>query len=119
LPVFNDKKVEKVKEILQNITGKTYEELDISVTAAARAEVLFRVESFLDKNPRKVFDEEFIFKLNEYRSIVVREELKKLKEKQKEAELMGDEVAGMTLSSRIGELSKLRQAEPYTFDLLN
>ena len=45
---------------LADITGKQVEVLRESVPAAALAEVLFRTESFLENNPRKVFEEEYI-----------------------------------------------------------
>ncbi len=118
LPLLSSEAEQKVKDIIENVAGKTFSELDENLTPAAKAEVLFRVETFLDKNPRKVFDEEFIYKLNEYRNTLVKDQLKVLKGLQKELELNGDEDEGSALSLRIGELSKLRQVEPYNVDLL-
>lgn len=118
LPVLEDKTVPKIKEILESITGKTFTELDSSVTETAKAEVLFMVESFLAGNPRKVFDEELVSRINKYRDTVVKLQLKELKDQQKEAELTGNEDEGLALSMKIGGLSKLRQIEPYTLESL-
>ncbi len=56
LPLVQEASAIKIREILELITGKTFTELEDSVPAESRAEVLFRTETFLDKNPRKVFD---------------------------------------------------------------
>jgi len=118
LPLFEEVVAGRIKTALEEVLHLPFAEIDEKVTAPVRAEVLFRTESFLDKNPRKVFDEEFIYKLNKLREMVVRLELKAAKEQQREFELMGDDVGGNTLSTTIGELSKLLQVELYSLDLL-
>lgn len=118
LPLYEEVVVNRIKTALEEVLHLPFSEIDSKVTAAVRAEVLFRTESFLDKNPRKVFDEEFIYKLNKLREMVVRVELKAAKEQQRECELVGTEEGSSELSATIGALSKLLQVEPYSLDLL-
>jgi DNA primase len=118
LPLFEEEVANRIKAALEEILHLTFGEIDEKVAATVRAEVLFRTESFLDKNPRKVFNEEFIYKLNKLREMVIRVQLKESKEQQRDFELAGNEEGWNQLSSTIGELSKLLQVEPYSLDLL-
>ncbi len=118
LPLVQEASAIKIREILELITGKTFTELEDSVPAESRAEVLFRTETFLDKNPRKVFDEEFIHALNQFRSVTARRELTAAREKLVEAESLGnfEEVGGAI--ERVSKLQQILQMAPYDTSLL-
>ena len=103
---------------LVDITGKQIEALRESVPTAALAEVLFRTESFLDKNPRKVFEEEYIYKLSKYRELVIRTDLKEAREALHEAEAAGASEVEAALMGKVAMLQQALQVAPYTIDLI-
>jgi hypothetical protein len=89
-----------------------------NLPAPALAEVLFRAETFVDKNPRRVFEEEYIHKLNQFRQLSVKIRLKEAKEKQRQLEEVGDIEAAVALSSEIMTGQKELQETPLTRDFL-
>lgn len=118
LPLFEKNIANKIKEQLILITGETIEALEEQVTPAAKAEVLFRMESFLDKNPRKVFEEEFIHNLTKFRDLVARLRLKAAREEQEKLQGGVDAEAELTQLKTIGELQKALQLPPYTVEII-
>jgi DNA primase len=76
LPLFSESIVTKIKQELGTVTGVSVEELEAEVSQPKRAEVLFRTESFLDKNPRRIFEEEFVHTLTRFRTDVIKSRLK-------------------------------------------
>lgn len=103
---------------LADITGKQVEALRESVPATALAEVLFRTESFLDKNPRKVFEEEFVYKLNKFRELTIRTDLKEAREALHKAEESGESEVVAVLMGKVATLQLALQVVPYTKDIL-
>lgn len=118
LPLFEPRVVDKVKGELILITGETVEALEEQILPPAKAEVLFRMESFLDKNPRKVFEEEFVHNLTKFRDLVARTRLKAAKEEQAKLDGEVDSGALDLLLGTISEQLKLRQLPPYTVDII-
>jgi hypothetical protein len=118
LSLFDDKAQAAIAIRLADITGKQIEVLRESVPAAALAEVLFRTESFLDKNPRKVFEEEYIYKLSKYRELVIRTDLKEAREALHEAEATGASEVEAALMGKVATLQQALQVVPYTKDIL-
>jgi hypothetical protein len=118
LPLFSEEIVSKLRPIIESITSKTLEELEEVVTPAGKAEVLFRTETFLDKNPRRVFDEEFVHSLNELRTQIIKSDLTKARRRLEEAESVGqtDEVAEAI--KIVSTLQQKLQEKPFTTELL-
>ncbi len=118
LSLFDSQIAERVKEQLILITGENIEALEEQVSPSAKAEVLFRMESFLDKNPRKVFEEEFIHNLTKFRDLVARLRLKAAREEQEKLQGGVDAEAELTQLKTIGELQKALQLPPYTLEII-
>ena len=118
LPIFEGTVAEKIKVALATITGEDFAVLDSQVPAPAKAEVLFRIESFIDKNPRRVFEEECIHTLNRFREVVIRSRLKHAREEQGRLDQEGNDTEALALLKTIGELQQTLQVAPYTKDLL-
>lgn len=118
LPLLPPAAQEKIKSNLQDLFKQTWEEIEAGVRAEARAEVLFRTEAFLDKNPRRVFEDECVHKLNKLHEAVAQRQLKELKEQQRALELIGDEEGVARLAGHILGLTKARQTTPFTLDFL-
>lgn len=118
LSLFDDKAQAAIAVKLADITGKQIEVLRASVPAAALAEVLFRTESFLDKNPRKVFEEEYIYKLSKYRELVIRTDLKEAREALHRAEEAGESEVVAGLMPKVSTLQQALQVAPYSKDIL-
>ena len=118
LPVFKHEVAHKIKEQLVHITGEEFSLLSEKVDASAKAEVLFRMESFLDKNPRKVFDEEFVHTLTKFRDLVAKQRLKAAREEQERLQGGANDEAELAQLKIIGELQKTLQLPPYSKDIL-
>lgn len=118
LPLFEGSAAQALALRLTDSTGKSLAEMQAMIPAAALAEVLFRTESFLDKNPRKVFEEEVIYKLNKFRELVVRRDLKEARESLRVAEESGQSTAVGELMGRVMKLQQALQAPVYTKDIL-
>ena len=118
LPLFDTTVADKIKAALAVITGEDYAALELQVPAPAKAEVLFRIESFIDKNPRRVFDEECVHTLNRFREVVIKNRLKQAREERGRLDEAGDEAGALALLKTIGELQLTLQVEPYTNDIL-
>ncbi len=118
LPLLSESAVGKVKEILETITGKSFSELEDMVSSESRSEVLFRTEDFLDNNPRRIFDEEFLHSLNQFRDVTARRELKIARERLEEAERVGNNEDILEAITRVSELQPILQMSPYSIDLL-
>jgi DNA primase len=118
LPLVSESTIKKVQEILELITGKTFTELEESISPEVRSEVLFRTEAFLDTNPRRIFDEEFLHALNQFRDVTARRELKVAREKLEEAEKVGNYEEVAMAIKRVSELQSIMQMPPYNVDLL-
>lgn len=118
LPLLEESVAVKIKKILESVTDKTFSELEQQVPVDARAEVLFRTESFLDKNPRKVFDEELLHSLNQLRNIIIRRELTEARGSLEEAERLGNAEDVSSAISRVSKLQLGLQAVPYTIELI-
>ncbi len=108
----------KLKALIEAITSKTIEELDSTISPGTKAEVLFRAESFLDKNPRKVFDDEFIHSLNELRAQTIKNEINRARKQLEEAESMGQEDKITEAIQLVSLLRQKLQENPYTVELL-
>lgn len=118
LPLFSEKIKEKIIKELESATGEGYEILASKPPANALAEVLFKKEDFLDKNPRKVFDDEYVHRLNVFRNELVRSRLKALKEEQLALETAGDSDGVIALMSQALTLQKSLQQPPLTVDFI-
>src|SRR3989344_752833 len=118
LPVFESGVADKFKGALAAITGEDFAALESQVPAPAKAEVLFRIESFIDKNPRKVFEEECVHTLNRFRELVIRNRLKHAREEQGRLDREGNDAEALALLKTIGELQQTLQVDPYTKDIL-
>jgi len=108
----------EIRSILEEITQRTESALENLIAAPERAEVLFRNEVFLDKNPRRIFEEEFIHSLNQLRETVVRQNLKIARHQLEEAERLGE---ADKVKAAVGAVTKLQQAlqvKSYTRTLL-
>ncbi len=97
----------EIRSILEEITQRTESALENLIAAPERAEVLFRNEVFLDKNPRRIFEEEFIHSLNQLRETVVRQNLKIARHQLEEAERLGE---ADKVKAAVGAVTKLQQA---------
>jgi len=104
--------------ILEEVTQKKKNELDDLIAAPEQAEVLFRNEAFLDKNPRRIFEDEFIHSLNQLRETVVRQNLKIARYKLEEAEKLGETDKVKMAVEAVTMLQKTLQSKPYTRILL-
>ncbi len=118
LPLLEANVAVKIKKILESVTNKTFSELEEQVPVDARAEVLFRTESFLDKNPRKVFDEELLHSLNQLRNVIIRRELTEARGSLEEAERLGNSEDISSAISRVSKLQQGLQSLPYTIELI-
>ena len=92
--------------------------LEELIAAPQRAEVLFRNEVFLDKNPRRIFEEEFIHALNQLRETVVRQNLKIARQQLEEAERLGEVYKVSAAVEAVTKLQQALQSKPYTKTLL-
>jgi DNA polymerase/3'-5' exonuclease PolX len=118
LPLVEESVAVKIKKILETVTEKRFSELEEQVPVEARAEVLFRTESFLDKNPRRVFDEELLHSLNQLRNVIIRRELTEARGSLEEAERLGNIEDVSSAISRVSKLQQGLQAIPYTIELI-
>ena len=118
LPLFESVVVERIQTELTRVTGEAFSTLEEQVLKSAKAEVLFRVESFLDKNPRKVFDEEFVHTLTKFRDLVAKMRLKTAREEQERLQFGADAEAELALLNTIGELQKTLQLPPYGVEII-
>lgn len=118
LPLFSDAVSSNLKNIIRDITGKNDEEMMLLATVRGQSEVLFRLESFLEKNPRKVFEEEYVHRLNQFRDLVVRTYLKETRARMLEAETSGQEGRVIELMGQVVRYEQARKNPPYTKDIL-
>jgi len=117
-PLFDETVKQTIFECLTDVTGQSVEVLSGTVSAPALAEVLFRMESFLDKNPRKVFEEEFIYKLNKFKELVVKTNLKEAREALFVAEEAGNGEVVASLMGKVATLQQTLQSPLYTKDII-
>ena len=103
---------------MEAITKKTFSDLENEVPVEIKSEVIFRAETFLDKNPRKVFDEEFIHTLNQFKNLIIRQELTEERKRLEELEKLNDKENIAVTIDHIAILQKSLQAKPYDTDLL-
>lgn len=119
LSLFPDKVQAKIKQLLESIVTKEFSEIEAQTDVSKRAEVLFRHETFLDKNPRRVFEDEFVHILNQFRELLVRQNLKIAREELLKAERLGENKRAEELISQVAILQQALQEKPYTTDILN
>lgn len=118
LPLLSVPAQLEIKNILKSITEKEEAELEDLIGAPELAEVLFRNEAFLDKNPRRIFEEEFIHALNQLRETVVRQNLKISRKQLEEAERLGETDKVKIAVEAVTKLQQALQGQPYTRTLL-
>jgi hypothetical protein len=118
MQLFEDKVLIEIKLVIEEITGKTIEELEKLVSAEARAEVLFRAETFLDRTPRRIFEEEFVHSVNLLREVVIRRQLKEAREKMEESERLGGSGDSGEAMLQVSQLQISLQLKPYDISLL-
>ena len=108
----------EIKGILEEITQKSEIILEEMIAAPERAEVLFRNEVFLDKNPRRIFEEEFIHSLNQLRETVVRQNLKLARQQLEMSERLGETEQVKAAVESVTKLQQVLQCSPYTTSML-
>jgi DNA primase len=118
MQLFEESVLIDIKLVIEEITGKTIEELEALVTTEARAEVLFRVETFLDRTPRRIFEEEFVHSLNLLREVVIRRQLKEAREKMEESERLGGSGDSDEAMKQVSQLQISLQLKPYDTSIL-
>lgn len=118
LPLFSNQIKEKIIKELETATGEDFATLQSKPKESAIAEVLFKKEDFLDKNPRKVFDDEYVHRLNVFRSELARSRLKNLKEVQQKLKEAGDSEGELALMSEVLTLQKALQQPPLTVEFI-
>jgi DNA primase len=118
MQLFDDNVLIDIKLVIEEITGKTIEELETLVSTEARAEVLFRAETFLDRTPRRIFEEEFVHSLNLLREVVIRRQLKEAREKMEESERLGGSGDSSEAMKQVSQLQISLQLKPYDISLL-
>lgn len=118
MQLFDESVLIEIKSVIEEITGKTIEELETLVSAEARAEVLFRAETFLDRTPRRIFEEEFVHSLNLLREVVIRRQLKEAREKMEESERLGGSGDSSEAMMQVSQLQISLQLKPYDISLL-
>lgn len=118
LPLLPESVQVEVKGILEEVMNKNLAVLEDLIAAPARAEVLFRNEVFLDKNPRRIFEEEFIHALNQLRETVIRQDLKVARQQLEAAERLGESDQVVVALEAVTKLQQALQSKPYTRTLL-
>lgn len=108
----------EIKNIMEEVMQKKEDELRGLITAPELAEVVFRNELFLDKNPRRIFEEEFIHSLNQLRETVVRQNLKIARHQLEESERLGEVSKVAAAVEAVTKLQQALQSKPYTRTLL-
>lgn len=111
-------KQEAVEAALTEIMDMPLGEISDAIPAEVKAEVLFVAEGFLDKNPARVFYDEYVHKLNQLRDVVVREQISIAREMLREAEETGEEARISATWARISSLEKKRQAVPLAVEMV-
>lgn len=107
-----------VKRGVEEITEQSIAELEQKIEVSVKAEVIFRTESLLDKFPKKVFEDEVVHTLNQFREIVIKRKLKVAKSELREIEGAGDEDLIVKALSKVQELQQALQQPPYSLELL-
>jgi DNA primase len=118
LPLFTETIKSKIIKELETVTGEEFVVLQTKPQANALAEVLFKKEDFLDKNPRKVFDDEYVHRLNVFRNELVRSRLKQLKEEQQRLKEMGDGEGELALMGEALTLQRSLQQPALTVEFI-
>ncbi len=108
-----------IKKIISDITNKTTEEHKVSFDAAAVSKLSFDIEAKLEKGLNKYDKQDIVDRLNELRTLFIKERINDSKEILKKAELEQNDKEMEGILITIDELTKQLGKEIYSIDLFS
>ncbi len=116
--MFSETVGKRITEILETVMEIDITSLENTISVSKQAEIIFKVETQLNDQPKLMFESEVVHALNLLRTLRTKQKLRETKRALTQAELEGDEALGVKLIKEVQIGQKALQNEPYALGIL-